>query len=228
LLAWIMSVQTVIFKIATMFNIPLVMFGEEGEVEYGGTNALKNRAFYDVEDSIKLYLSGNDPSEYLKHFSEKELYWWLYPSPEEMRSAGLEIAKWSYFENWDPYEHYLFSKEKCGLKEKEDRCTSTYNNFGQTDTILYDLHVYLMYLKFGFGRCSQDVGIDIRRGAMNRSQGLALVKLYDGEYPAPYIDGYLKYFEMTQEEFDSVLDRHANKALFRKKDGRWISIFTPE
>ena len=46
----------------------------------------------------------------------------------------------------------------------------TFTNFAQTDQALYDLRTYLMYLKFGFGRATQDVGIEIRRGAMTRDQ----------------------------------------------------------
>ena len=79
-----------------------------------------------------------------------------------------------------------------------------------------------MFLKFGFGRCSQDVGIDIRRGALSRKQALALVRKYDGEYPEPYIQDYLTYFNMTSEEFDSVLDSFANKNVLHKLNGRWI------
>jgi N-acetyl sugar amidotransferase len=225
LMSWIINVQVAIFKIAIKFDIPFVMFGEEGEVEYGGSSKLKHSAVYDIEDSIKLYLSGINPNQFKDYYKEKELYWWLYPSVEEFRKSGLAIAHWSYFENWDPYHHYLVSKEKVGLKENPMASVSTYNNFAQTDTYLYDLHTYLMYLKFGFGRCTQDVGIDIRRGAMSRKQGVQLVKMFDGVYPEPYIDTYLNYFEMSFEEFDATLDKHVNKDLFEKVDGRWVPIF---
>ena len=45
----------------------------------------------------------------------------------------------------------------------------------------------MMYLKFGFGRATQDAGIEIRRGAMTRSQGLNLVKMYDNYFPKNFI-----------------------------------------
>lgn len=225
LMSWIINVQVAIFKTAINFKVPFVMFGEDGEVEYGGSRKLKNSAVYDIEDSIKLYLSGIHPEQFKNEFSEKELYWWLYPTEDEFRKAGLAIAHWSYFENWDPYHHYLVAKEKAGLKEKTTASLSTYNNFAQTDTCLYDLHVYLMYLKFGFGRCTQDVGIDIRRGAMTRKQGLQLVKMFDGVYPEAFVETYLEYFAISQAEFDAVLDRHANKNLFEKVNGRWTPLF---
>ena len=85
----------------------------------------------------------------------------------------------------------------------------------------------MMYLKFGFGRATQDAGIEIRRGAMTRKQALNLVRAYDSQYPYDFIDMYLEYYEMTKEEFDSVLDRFANKDLFEKVDGIWNPKFVP-
>jgi len=227
LMAWIMAVQTVIFKLAVIFDIPFVMFGEEGETEYGGSSALKNKATYDIEESIRLYLSGVDPRDFLKGttVSEADLYWWKYPTVEEFRRLDPSIAKWSYFENWNPYRNYMVSKEFMGLSESEERSIGTYNNFSQKDTKLYDLHTYLMFLKFGFGRCTQDVCIDIRRGAITRKQALNLVKAYDGEFPEEHVEEYLEYFRMTRAEFDQVLDRWANKDVLIKKNGRWEKNF---
>ena len=36
---------------------------------------------------------------------------------------------------------------------------------------------------------------------------------------------YLEYYSMSKEEFDSVLDKWANKDLFEKIDGRWMPKF---
>ena len=64
-----------------------------------------------------------------------------------------------------------------------------------------------MYLKFGFGRATQDAGIEIRRGAMTRDQAINLVKMYDNAYPYESIYIFLKYYSMTKEEFDLVIDK---------------------
>ena len=217
LMAWIMSVQTIVLRVAENFNIPFIMFGEEGEIEYGGTSKLKNKFFYDLDECIDLYFSGNKPDDFLSEYSKEETFWWTLPSKEKFKKLNPIISKYSFFENWDSYEHYLVAKEKCGMLEEEGRCIGTYNNFAQTDTKLYDLHVYLMFLKFGFGRCTQDLGIDIRRGALSRKQAISLVKMYDGEYPEKLIPEYLEYFQMSQKEFDNVIDKFANKKILEKE-----------
>ena len=85
-----------------------------------------------------------------------------------------------------------------------------------------------MYLKFGFGRATQDAGIEIRRGAMTRDQAINLVKLYDGKFPEEYLQTYLDYFELSNKEFDIIIDKWANKKLFVKKDNFWIPKFNIE
>ena len=62
---------------------------------------------------------------------------------------------------------------------------------------------------------------------MDRDQALTLVKLYDGHYPEEFIDTYLDYYEMKKDEFNSTIDKWANKNLFYKEDGLWKPNFIP-
>ena len=83
----------------------------------------------------------------------------------------------------------------------------------------------MMYLKFGFGRATQDAGIEIRRGAMTRAQGINLVNLYDNHYPKEFINLYLDYFKITFKDFNLILDKWANKKLFKKVNKIWKPKF---
>jgi hypothetical protein len=82
-----------------------------------------------------------------------------------------------------------------------------------------------MYLKFGFGRANQDASIEIRRGAISREQAINLVRIYDNHYPEEFIKDYLEYYKMNRSEFDSVIDKWANKDLFEKKQNYWQPKF---
>ena len=88
------------------------------------------------------------------------------------------------------------------MEENTNTNPSTFTNFAQNDQAFYDLHTYLMYLKFGFGRATQDAGIEIRRGAMTRDQAINLVNLFDGQYPEEHISTYLKYYGMDIDSFN--------------------------
>ena len=225
LLSWTSCLNSVMFQMATALKVPLVMFGEEGETEYGGTSKYRYTPYYGIEDAIEIYTYGNSPTKYAELFDKRDLGLWMYPDEEEMRKVNFKVAHWSYYENWDPYLHYIFAHDHYGMKQSDDRNSGTYTSFGQLDTPLYVLHTYMMYLKFGFGRCLQDACIDIRGGRLTREDAIKMVKKYDGEFIEDLIPIYLEYYQMTREEFDAVLDRHANKDLFEKVNGIWKPTF---
>lgn len=230
---WLIAIMTAVIKTATNFKIPLLFYGEDGEIEYGGSTESKNEALYDINYMKRVYLEGGHEKVFErikmdKDISEADLSFFKFPTESEVSAVGLSFTHWSYFEAWDPYRNYLVAKEHCGLQEVTENNSGTFTNFAQNDQALYSLHAYMMYLKFGFGRATQDAGIEIRRGAMTRDQAVNLVRLYDGHYPEEYLHAYLEYYQMSQAEFDAVLDKWVNRDLFEKNDGRWEPKFIVE
>lgn len=228
---WLIAIKTAVIQTAMNFKIPLIFYGEDGEVEYGGSTESKNNPLYNIEYMKRVYFEGGYDKVFEKVLADEEvkegdLAFWQFPTEEQVASNDLAFTHWSYYEAWDSYRNYVVAKEHCGLKEKEEGTAGTFTNFSQNDQALYSLHAYLMYLKFGFGRATQDAGIEIRRGSMTRDQAVNLVNMYDNQYPHDFNDLYLEYYEMTQVEFDAVLDKYANTDLFEKVDGYWEPKFT--
>ena len=221
---WLISIHTAVSRIAVNFDISLIFYGEDGEVEYGGSTETSVNPFYNIEYQKKIYLEGKH-DEILKKANLTEAEKYFFTFPEKNISKTLKFTHWSYFENWDPYRNYLYAKKYCGLIENEDTNLGTFTNFAQNDQALYTLHAYLMYLKFGFGRANQDACIEIRRNAMDREQGINLIKIYDGIYPTEYLDEYLEYYKMNKKKFDSILKKWTNKKLFEFKDNKPIPKF---
>ncbi|MEY4591817.1 MAG: hypothetical protein RIR18_712 [Pseudomonadota bacterium] len=223
---WLTAILATPVRIATQLGIGLIFYGEDGEVEYGGTTETDKNPIYDVQYMRKIYLEGGYEKVLANAgVSDSDLYFFRFPEDAMLARSPIDITHWSYFENWDPYRNYLVAKEHCGLKESDSTNSGTFTNFAQNDQALYALHAYLMYLKFGFGRATQDASIEIRRGAMDREQAVHLVRLYDGHYPLEYIETYLDYYQMNREDFDAVLDRWVNRELFEKIDGFWKPRF---
>lgn len=224
---WLIAIQSAVIRTALNFNIPLIFYGEDGEVEYGGSIETKNDSLMSIEYQKEVWFEGGYDlvMDKIQVKNDSELYFWKFPSDEEVKNKELHTATWSHFEAWDSYRNYVVAKENCGLQENEESGSGTFTNFAQNDQALYSLHVYMMYLKFGFGRATQDAGIEIRRGAMTRVQAINLVKMYDNQYPEQFEQLYLDYYQMNKEEFDAVLDRYANKDLFEKVDGIWQPKF---
>jgi N-acetyl sugar amidotransferase len=221
---WLTAITVAPIKIALAHNINLIFYGEDGEVEYGGSTETSKNPIYSTEYQKRVYLEGGYERVLQKSgLGTSQLNFFTYP--KNSLEKEIELTHWSYFENWDPYRNYLVAKEFCGLKESDTTNEGTFTNFSQNDQALYALHTYLMYLKFGFGRANQDACIEIRRGAMTRHQALNLVSIYDGEYPEKFINLYLDYYQISQSEFDEILDKFVNRNLFTKVNGRWQPNF---
>lgn len=218
---WLVSITAAPVEIAARFEIDLLFYGEDGEVEYGGSTETDSDPEIRIEYMKRVYLeAGYEKVTSAADLDPRQLQFFSFPSEEITGRGSLKRFNWSYFENWDPYRNYLVAKEFCGLQESEETNPGTFTNFAQNDQFLYALHTYVMYLKFGFGRANQDACIEVRRGAMTREQAVELVRIYDGQYPEEHEERYLDYFEMTADEFHSVLNRWTNPQLFEVNNGK--------
>lgn len=222
---WLLAIHSAVFRIASMMDINLIIYAEDGEREYGGASQTTKNPIYSIDYQKKIYLEGH--TKKILKLAKKNLnfnpIFFEYPKIPKKREKKIELIHWSSFDNWDPYKNYLVAKKHCGLISNDSSNEGTFTNFAQTDQALVALHTYCMYLKFGFGRACADAAIEVRRGAMDRSQAINLVNLYDGQYPKEHLSDYLKYYKMNLKEFHKILDRFANKDLFfkDKKTKKW-------
>jgi N-acetyl sugar amidotransferase len=220
-LPFVTGITTISTKIAMKFNIPFVVYGEEGESEYGGAMTQAHIPRIDRNYLVNYYYSGHDTNEYLDEFTKDEMIWWLLPAQEEFQKRELFGTHWSHYEDWDPMLHAKLAREKCGLQTVEGVSEGTFTNYAQLDDVLQDLHAYMMFIKFAFGRATSDAAIEIRAGRMSREEGVKLIKKLDGIFPEKYLQDFLNYFEMTEEKFWNVIDSFANRELLEKIENRW-------
>ena len=226
---WLVTVHTAVLRTAVAYGISLVFYSEDGEVEYGGDQKHINNGIYPVEYMKSAYLEGGyEKILKLSKLSEKKLFWYSFPSQKELKNFNLNITHYGFYENWDPYRNYMVAKKFCRLTESADPNKGTYTNFAQNDQRLYALHAYFMFLKFGFGRTTQDAAIDIRRGALSREQAIKLIEMYDNFYPDNFFDGYCDYYKMTKSAFIKNIDRWANKNILKKVKGKWVMKQDPK
>ena len=76
------------------------------------------------------------------------------------------------------------------------------------------MHDYFKWIKYGFGRATDHASIDIRYGKISRSEGIELVKKYEGMIPLRYFDEFLEDMELDRQGFYEIVDKFANKDIF--------------
>lgn len=215
---FVIAISTAVAHVALKFDIPFIIYGEEGETEYGGSDKYVNQMFMDSESMVQVFHEGNLMSEYLDEYSKADLKWWLLPEEDNLKK--LRITWWSKWESWDDQLHRDLAIEKCGLQTSSGEI-GTFTDYAQLDDILQDLHMYECFIKFGYGRATADCNLDIKGGRISREEAVEIVKEKDGAFPEKYLLDYLKYFEMDADEFWAVIDSFANTDVLEKVDGRW-------
>jgi len=211
-------------KAAVQYNIPLIMYGENGEVEYGGDmkNAFKPTRDY-KGDQAKHYFSNLLPEEFIKYGLKKEdLMTYMPPQDAELEKIGAEIHFYGYYKKWVPQENFYYCVENTGFKPNPVRSEGTYSKYASLDDKLDGFHYYLSFIKFGLGRCTSDAAHEIRDGHITREEAVALVRKFDGEFPERNFKTFLEYCDITEEFFYDVIDSWRSDHLWEKdNNGNW-------
>jgi N-acetyl sugar amidotransferase len=214
-----LGIFTIPIHFAVKFNIPLVIWGENPQKEYGGPiesiqNNILNRKWLEEFGG----LLGNRIQDMVgvDGLTEKELTPYFYPGDEEINKVGVTGIFLGHYFFWDARKQLEIVKKR-GFSVKEDGpVEGTFTNFENLDEKMHGMHDYLKFVKYGFGRATDHACIDIRNKRLTREEGLNLVKQYDGKYPHLSINEFVKYSGMTREEVDEILDSFTNPVLFER------------
>jgi len=215
------GIFTIPINIAVKFNIPLIIWGENPQLEYGGpiesieTNNLTRKWLEEFGG-----LLGNRIQDMVgvDGLTEKELTPYFYPSEEELAKLGITSIFLGHYFFWDARKQLEIIRE-YGFSVKEDGpVEGTYTNYENLDEKMHGLHDYLKFVKYGFGRATDHACIDIRNKRLTRDEGLELVKKYDGKYPRYGVNCFIDYTGMSKEEIDEIIDSFTNPFLFKQDE----------
>jgi N-acetyl sugar amidotransferase len=233
------TIFTISVRIAVQFNVPLIVWGENSQNEYGGpaaagkNNVLTRRWLEEFGGLLGFRVSDLVGREGIE---AKHLIQYTYPSDEELARVGVTGIFLGYYLPWDGYQNALFSQAH-GFETYHKPVEGSLVNYENLDNIQTGIHDYFKFLKFGFGRATDLACMHIRRGRLSRDDALKLVKKHDGKFPWVYlgerIDEVLREMDMTLDEFIRICDRFTNKKLFvcdsrgnlvKDKDGNLAKI----
>ncbi len=209
-------------KMAIQHNVSLIMYGENGEVEYGGDMKNAYKPTRDISDHDSQYFSGKPPEFWEEHgIRKRDLYPYLPPPYESIISNKTEIHFMSYYHFWDPQENYYYSVSNTGFEANPERTEGTFSKYASLDDRTDGQHYYLSYIKFGIGRATNDSAHEIRDDKISRDEGILLVKKYDSELPKRHFKETLDYLMISEEEYWEVIDSWRSPHLWKKESGKW-------
>jgi N-acetyl sugar amidotransferase len=221
---FIYGVKSFPIRVAIQHGIKLIMYAEDGELEYGGSTKNEGRGTIDLEqDMTRLYFSNYPPEYWLKFgLTPSEIHPYTMPDVDALRRSGLEYRHFSHYKKWTPQENYYYASEHCGFTANPERSEGTYSKYASLDDKVDGFHYYLMFIKFGIGRATSDAAHEIRDGHLVREEGVALVRRFDGEFPAKHFADFLAYTGLDETRFWEVVDTFRKPHVWRHDGQAWV------
>ena len=176
------GIFTVPVQIAVRYKIPLIIWGENPQLEYGQSTDINKDTILDREWNEKnggYFLDKIKPKDMTKYgFDINDLKPYLYPSDDQINEVGITGIFLGTYIKWDLFKQLEFVKT-LGFSENDEIKEGTYDKWENLDVYFTVFHDYFKFLKYGFGRTTDHVSIEIRYGRMTREKGIELVKKYE-------------------------------------------------
>lgn len=216
------GIMTFPVQAAVQYDVPLVVWGEEGFSELVGMYNLDDMVEFTKRKRREHSMRGIEPEELLGEFQRWELAPFFYPSDSDIERVGVRGIYLSNYLQWDGRTQAELMIEQYGF-ETAQRPERTFNVYAKTDDIHANgLHDYLKYLKFGYGRATDDASNEIRHGRMTREQGIDMVTRYDDVRPSD-MDIFLRAVDMTEPELLAAIEPMRDPQIWGKgSDGKWL------
>jgi N-acetyl sugar amidotransferase len=215
------GIFTVPVRAAVQYRVPLIIWGENSQNEYGGPAAATENHVLDrrwlEEFGGLLGLRVSDLLG-LEGIRQKDLIPYTYPTDEELRACGATGLFLGYYFPWDGYSNALLA-QGYGFRTYERVIEGSVVNYENLDNHQHGIHDYLKFLKFGFGRATDIASLHVRRGRISRQDAIELVRMHDGKFPWTYLgkglEDILAPLDIGLTEFMEICDRFTNRRYFR-------------
>ena len=218
------GIMTFPFQVAVSHKIPLIVWPEH----YG-----EQTGIFTLDDMVEFTkwvrqehdMRGLEPEDLVNDpasgITWSDLAPYQFPTDEEIEGVGIRGIYISNFLYWDEKQHGELMIDNYNFRPLSGKRDRTFKLYSKTDDHANDVHDYMKYLKFGYGRATDDATFEVRRGRMTREEAIEMVSQYDHVRPRT-LDTYLDFLQMTEEEFERAIEPMRDHAIWElARDSRW-------
>lgn len=218
-----MALFAIPLQLAIKFHIPLVLWGENSAMEYGGKDE-SVLGFRMTRAWLKKYgvTQGTVAEDWVSEdLSAKDLAVYQWPSDQDMNDADVTAAFLGWYLPWDPLETFRVAQEH-GFEALSDKPKVGFYKFADVDDeFIITLHHWMKWYKFGFTRLWDNLSLEIRGGRMSRDQAIKILLETGDEYPHKAVEKFCKWAGLSEDEFLAIAETFRNRDIWYQQDGQW-------
>ena len=213
-------------NIAVKYGISLIFRGENAEAEYGGLQSFWDKRSINSSEIKQTYFSKYEVNFWLnKGYTESDLSMYFPPEEKKIEEVNVESFFFGYFADWSNHSNFYYASENTGFKPNTRRTEGTYTKYSSIDDKIDPFHHYFALLKFGHGRCTSNAAREVREGFITREEAVSLVRQFDNEFPKLSFQDFLKFTNLTVDEYSKIEDKWRNENLWTKAGNKWEKKF---
>lgn len=216
-----MALFAIPIRLAVQMRIPLIVWGENPQLEYGGNEAERLATTLDAGWLSKHgCLQSTNASDWIgkEGLTEKDLVAYNFPTEPDfdVRSVFLgSFFKWNSFENTKVAEEHGFVFAQDNLK------TGSWE-FADIDCDFISLHHFIKWYKFGITRSFDNLSVQIRYGMISRDDAVEEIRRQGLQAPVQDIKKFCEFQNLPESWFWEVAEKFRNPDIWQCRNGQWV------
>jgi len=218
-----MAIHAIPLKMATRFDIPLIIWGENSAVEYGTKDAAR-MGFRLDENWVKTFgvTHGTTATDWVsRELSKKDLTPYFGLGVDEAAKQNVLAIFLGHYFSWDPDETFRVARDHGFQVAPEGARTGLYD-FADIDDDFISIHHWMKWYKFGFTRLWDNLSLEIRNGRLSRAEAIGVIATRGDETPVEDIAKLCSFLEISEGRFFEIAESYRNGDIWKSHNGSWM------
>lgn len=206
-------------QMAVQFKIPLIVWGAHQGVDQVGMfshlDEVEMTRKYRKEHDL-MGIEAEDLIDEADFITKEDVAPFGYPDDKEIEKVGVRGIYLNNYIRWDSKKQH---EEMIRLYGYETALqTRTFDTYNDVDCFNYsDVHDYIKFLKWGYGKINDHVAREIRLKRMTAKEGIEKINRYLYRPPRNFAL-FLQWIGMTERAFNFIIDRHRSPTAWERNE----------
>lgn len=216
-----MALFAIPIRLAAQMRVPLLVWGENPQLEFGGDAADQLSTVLD-RDWLRRHgvTDGTGPADWIgaEGLTESDLTAYALPDEDALGFAPESIFLGAFF-RWDSRHNARVAAEH-GFQSIGSARTGVWE-FADVDCDFISLHHFLKWYKFGITRAFDNLSVEIREGRITRQEAIDTLAALGPQVPEADIEQFCRFVGEPVDWFWTVAERFRNHDIWHRVDGVW-------
>ena len=210
-------------RLAVQMRVPLVVWGENPQLEFGGDEADRLATELDLDWIAKHGVTNQTSREDwigAEGLSDTDLAAYRLPPAEDFEAFAPKSIFLGSFFKWNSFDNARISGEH-GFESGAGHLKTGVWSFADIDCHFIALHHFLKWYKFGILRSFDNLSVQIRYGLTSRDEAIETLRDGGFQIPAEDIARFCAFVGKPESWFWEIAEGFRDQSIWRRDGDIW-------